>query len=107
MLYNAGMRGMSTTYYHNDGANAFVAPVVPDEPGAPLEFHRRLPGYAPTPLVEARSLAHELGLGTLWVKDESSRIGLPSFKILGASWATYKALSRLPGVQLHSWDHIA
>lgn len=27
------------------------------------------------------------------MKDESSRLGLPAFKILGASWATYRALS--------------
>ena len=26
------------------------------------------------------------------VKDESERLGLPSFKILGASWAVYRAL---------------
>jgi diaminopropionate ammonia-lyase len=58
----------------------------------PLEFHRRLPGYRPSPLVDAPSLAAELELGAVWVKDESSRLGLPSFKILGASWAVYCAL---------------
>ena len=65
-------------------------------PIAPLAFHRRLPGYAPTPLVDAPRLADELGLGALAVKDESERLGLPAFKILGASWATYRLLvSRL------------
>jgi len=65
-------------------------------PSAPLAFHRRLPGYAPTPLVDAPRLADELGLGALAVKDESERLGLPAFKILGASWATYRLLvSRL------------
>ncbi|MGI8664091.1 MAG: diaminopropionate ammonia-lyase [Acidimicrobiales bacterium] len=58
----------------------------------PLAFHRRLPGYAPTPLVAAPDLAQELGLRRLWVKVESSRLGLPAFKMLGASWATYRAL---------------
>jgi len=97
---------MSTPYYYNKGANAFAAPVKPDEDESPLEFHRHLPGYAPTPLVEAKSLARQLGVGKIWVKDESSRIWLPSFKILGASWATYKALNRLPGIQLQlgSWE---
>ena len=28
----------------------------------------------------------------VFVKDETSRFGLPSFKVLGASWATYAAL---------------
>ena len=28
----------------------------------------------------------------MWVKDESSRFGLPAFKILGASWAIHRAL---------------
>jgi diaminopropionate ammonia-lyase len=60
---------------------------------APIAFHRGLPGYAPTPLVAAASLARELGIERLYVKDESSRFGLPAFKFLGASWA----ISRLLG----------
>ena len=68
---------------------------VDSAPGrAPLEFHRRLPGYKPAPLVDAPPLAEELGVERVWVKDESSRLGLPSFKILGASWAVYNALGR-------------
>jgi diaminopropionate ammonia-lyase len=47
-------------------------------------FHRSLPGYAPTPL-------RELSEGVL-LKDESERMGLPAFKILGASWAIERAL---------------
>ena len=61
-------------------------------PRAPIELHRRLPDYAPTELVDAASIASELGLGRVLVKDESRRFGLPSFKLLGASWATYRAL---------------
>jgi diaminopropionate ammonia-lyase len=55
-------------------------------------FHRRLPGYAPTRLVDAPGIASDLGLDAVWVKDESARLGLPSFKILGASWAVYRLL---------------
>ena len=62
---------------------------------APLELHRRLPGYARSPLVELSATAAELGLERLWLKDESSRLGLPAFKILGASWATVRALDGL------------
>jgi diaminopropionate ammonia-lyase len=65
---------------------------------APLNFHRRLPAYAPTPLIDTPELARLLGIGQVLVKDESSRFGLPAFKILGASWAVYRALeSRLSG----------
>jgi diaminopropionate ammonia-lyase len=68
---------------------------VGTSPGrGPLEFHRRLPGYEPTPLIDAPALAENLGVGRVWVKDESSRIGLPAFKILGASWAIYRELQK-------------
>jgi diaminopropionate ammonia-lyase len=58
----------------------------------PIDFHRRLPGYRETPLVEAPRLAEILGVAKVFVKDETSLFGLPSFKVLGASWATYAAL---------------
>ena len=35
-----------------------------------------------------------LGIGQVLVKDESKRLGLPAFKILGASWAVYCALEK-------------
>jgi diaminopropionate ammonia-lyase len=55
-------------------------------------FHRRLPGYAPTPVHDMPTLAEAAGVGRVLIKDESSRMGLPAFKILGASWATYRVL---------------
>ena len=63
----------------------------------PLDLHRRLPGYEVTPLVDAPTLAADLGIGRLWVKDEAWRLGLPAFKMLGASWASYRSLVRLLG----------
>jgi diaminopropionate ammonia-lyase len=71
---------------------------IPSEPPAtsgsdrPIDFHRRLPGYTQSPLVEAPRLAEKLGVAKVLVKDETSRFGLPAFKVLGASWATYAAL---------------
>jgi diaminopropionate ammonia-lyase len=59
-------------------------------------FHAGLPGYAPTPLTEVPALAAELGVGRVLVKDESARMGLPAFKVLGASWAVHQVLSRRP-----------
>jgi diaminopropionate ammonia-lyase len=61
------------------------------------EFHASMPGYRSTPLLELPELATELGVGALLVKDESDRLGLPAFKILGASWAVNCALSRRSG----------
>lgn len=74
--------------------NRNVAAVLGADPPSrePMAFHRRLPGYAPTPLRDAPGIARDLGLDRLWVKDESERLGLPAFKILGASWAVYRAL---------------
>ena len=64
------------------------------------EFHQSLPDYAPTPLVELPDVAKELGVGRAFVKDESSRLGLPAFKMLGASWACRQVLERHPGAVL-------
>ncbi|MCP2263778.1 diaminopropionate ammonia-lyase [Promicromonospora thailandica] len=58
-----------------------------------IDFHRTLPGYAPTPLRDLPSLAAELGVGRVLVKEEASRLGLPSFKVLGASYAVARALA--------------
>jgi len=64
----------------------------------PLALHRILPGYAPTPLRDAPKLAKRLGVVRVSVKDESSRFGMPAFKILGASYAVFRAIeSRLQG----------
>jgi diaminopropionate ammonia-lyase len=65
--------------------------------GDAAAFHRRLPGYAATPLVEAPGLAAELGVGRLFVKDESARFDLRAFKFLGASWAGFRAVAARTG----------
>jgi diaminopropionate ammonia-lyase len=64
--------------------------------GAVRAFHASLPGYAPTPLTEVPALAGELGVARVFVKDESSRLGLPAFKVLGASWAIHQLLADEP-----------
>ena len=75
--------------FHNPAARPLPARAADR---GPLRFHATLPGYAPTPLVEAPRSAAALGVGRLLVKDESARLGMPSFKILGASWAIFRAL---------------
>jgi diaminopropionate ammonia-lyase len=57
-------------------------------------FHATIPGYRPTPLYALSSLAKLLGVGQIYVKDESSRFGLKAFKGLGASYAIASYLAR-------------
>ncbi|GGK78988.1 pyridoxal-phosphate dependent enzyme [Ornithinimicrobium pekingense] len=87
-----------TSWFTNPSARRWSLP--DDGSGAAREFHRTLPGYGPTPLVDLPALAAELGVGRVLVKDESSRLGLPAFKILGASWACRQTLDRHPGAHL-------
>jgi diaminopropionate ammonia-lyase family len=83
----------------NPAAKSWVAPTV--EAGDVIKaFHEQLPGAQPTRLLSLDSLAKELGVKAVYLKDESSRFGLPAFKILGASWGAYRALVREVGLPL-------
>ena len=73
-----------------------AAATAPDAPPTePRRLHAATPGYAPTPVVELPALARRLEVGRVLVKLENERLGLPSFKILGASWAVVEALRPL------------
>ena len=50
-------------------------------------FHASFPQYRETPLATLNAQAAHLGLGGLYVKDESFRFGLNAFKVLGSSFA--------------------
>ncbi|WP_329238106.1 diaminopropionate ammonia-lyase [Actinoallomurus sp. NBC_01490] len=63
-------------------------------------FHDSLPGFEATPLVEVPRLAAGLGVGRLFVKHERERLGLPSFKIVGAAWAVHRAIAERLGTAL-------
>jgi diaminopropionate ammonia-lyase len=71
----------------NGAGRRWRTPGVDD---APQAFHRGLPEYAPTPLRDLPQVAAALGLGRVVVKDETDRLGLPAFKVLGASYAAHK-----------------
>tara|TARA_R110002049_G_scaffold29972_1_gene101836 strand:+ start:1908 stop:2957 length:1050 start_codon:yes stop_codon:yes gene_type:complete len=47
----------------------------------------KCPAHSPTPLLNMTALAAEVGVARLHVKDESTRMGLGSFKALGAAYA--------------------
>ena len=50
-------------------------------------FHSSFPQYSITPLARLDGMAKYLGLGGVYVKDESYRFGLNAFKVLGGSFA--------------------
>lgn len=62
------------------------------------DFHQQIPGYKMSPLKNLPRLASRLGLGGIWVKDESNRLRLGSFKVLGGSFAIYQAIRERLGM---------
>ena len=61
-------------------------------------FHQSFPEYSVTPLVELKSLAEELGVSNIFVKDESYRFGLNAFKVLGGSYAIAREIGIRMGI---------
>ena len=81
----------------------FAPVAVPDDfspqtIAAVRRFHETFPQYRPTPLVPLSGLAAELGVAGVWVKDESKRFDLNSFKVLGGSYAVARYLARELGI---------
>ena len=81
-------------------ADASIQEILPRElPRQIRSFHRQLPGYRMSPLKGLSNLAARLGLGGIWVKDESARLDLQSFKVLGGSYAIYKLIQKRLGLE--------
>jgi diaminopropionate ammonia-lyase len=64
------------------------------------EFHMSFPEYKMTPLAELDQLAGALGLGKVFVKDESYRFGLNAFKVLGGSFAIGSYIAKKLGMDI-------
>lgn len=58
------------------------------------------PDHVPTPLYSLPSLARELGIGSIYCKDEGERLGLGSFKALGGSHAVVRLMLQAAERQL-------
>jgi diaminopropionate ammonia-lyase len=78
--------------YLNSIAKSYQAPETKDNSAELQAFYSSLSDFAPTKLVSLPKLAAELGIKGVYVKAETSRLGLPSFKLLGASWAVRQAI---------------
>lgn len=60
-------------------------------------FHESFPQYTQTPLAKLPQMAEYLGLGEVYVKDESYRFGLNAFKVLGGSFAMARYIAKETG----------
>jgi diaminopropionate ammonia-lyase len=83
-----------------------AALVVASPSSAARRLHRGLPAYQATPLVELPQLAERLGMGEVVLKDESRRLGLPAYKVLGAVWAGCRILAPKLGIPLEAIEDL-
>lgn len=72
------------------GLNAFTP--GRDEVYRALALISSWPDYTQSPLLSCPGLADELGIGTVWIKDESKRFGLGGVKALGAPYGLKRQL---------------
>lgn len=84
--------------FTNPAARTWQAPRSDNNSITIKHFYASLPDFAPTRLVALPNLAAELGVKAVHVKAETSRLGLPSFKLLGASWAIRQAILQRAGL---------
>ena len=62
-------------------------------------FHSSLPNYKATPLIQLPSLAEKYGVENIYFKDESYRLNLNAFKVLGASFAINEIIKKKPEIE--------
>ena len=62
-------------------------PLPSTETAAATQLLSRCPAHSVTPLIDAPDLAAQVGVASVMIKDERGRMGLGSFKALGAAYA--------------------
>lgn len=89
--------------YFNPNARKWVAPCALPGDMADLidSFHCQF-DRKPTRLVRLDGIAREIGIGAVYIKDESSRFGLSAFKILGATWGAFRAIAKKLNLSLET-----
>lgn len=63
-------------------------------------FHKSFAEYTPTPLVRLQALAKHLNVKSIYIKDESKRFNLNSFKVLGGAYAVGKYIAECLDIPL-------
>lgn len=71
-------------------ADQLVVGEVADDPAPVLALLAHCPAHSATPLTASDALAAVLGVNAIYFKDERTRMGLGSFKALGAAYAIAK-----------------
>jgi len=62
-------------------------------------FHSSFPEYRRTPLAALPAFVKRIGIGGMYVKDESYRFGLNAFKVLGGSYAIGRFIAETIGIR--------
>ena len=75
-----------------EGSEAVAKVIPPEVSRFARSFHRQISGYRMSPLKSLSNLASMLDVGGIWVKDESLRLELNSFKVLGGSFSIFNLL---------------
>ena len=78
-------------------ADANLKVMALDEIAKARAFHESFPQYSVTPLTKLPKMADLLGLGEVYIKDESYRFGLNAFKVLGGSFAMARYIAQQTG----------
>ena len=92
-----------STWHHNKIASTStqlvhpdIEKIMPTEEGAQAKLEiQQWTGYEATPLHRLGTVAKELKVANIYLKDERPRFGLGSFKALGGAYAVFKVLSHL------------
>jgi len=79
-------------------------PRICHDPRDAMALYRQCPAAHETPLLERPALARTLGIHSLFLKDERERMGLGSFKALGAAHAIAKLAAKVGGFDFKA-DH--
>ena len=88
------------TRVHEEEPKASLEGYTLQQAEAVRDFHKSFPMYAPTPLALLPETARALGVGEIYVKNESYRFGLNAFKVLGGSYAIGNYLAKRLGKSL-------
>lgn len=71
-----------------------------------LNFQQTVPGYKETPLYSLRDFSSSIGIGKVYVKDESHRFGLNAFKGLGGIYSAAAYLKECHSLEFSTFDEL-